>query len=73
MAVSTNISSTGLYFASATPLEVGTPIEILLRMPEEWLASRRANGFVGAVWRAYRNISPEITLAWAYSSTTTMS
>lgn len=33
--MSTNISSTGLYFASDTPFEVGTQVEILLRMPEE--------------------------------------
>jgi hypothetical protein len=35
MVISTNISSTGLYFASETPFSVGTQVEIVLRMPEE--------------------------------------
>lgn len=33
--MSTNISSTGLYFSSEVPFKVGTQVEILLRMPEE--------------------------------------
>lgn len=32
---SLNISRRGLFFASDTELQVGTPIEILLRMPRE--------------------------------------
>jgi hypothetical protein len=41
-AESENISQRGMYFMSAVPLKVGTPVEVSLRMPQE-LAGRVAS------------------------------
>jgi hypothetical protein len=30
-----NVSRGGFYFASSAPLQVGTPLEVMLRMPQE--------------------------------------
>jgi PilZ domain len=35
MALSSNISVSGLYLATDLPLKVGAPVEIAMRMPEE--------------------------------------
>lgn len=43
--VTANISATGLYLASELPLEVGTPLEISLLMPE------RVTGKPACEWR----------------------
>jgi hypothetical protein len=38
-----NISATGLYFISNLPLEVGTPVEMFLQVPEEVLGTSPRN------------------------------
>ena len=35
IAESENISQRGIYFETATPLKIGTPLEVSLRMPRE--------------------------------------
>ena len=41
-AESENISQRGMYFMTAVPLKIGTPVEVSLRMPQE-LAGRVAS------------------------------
>lgn len=42
IAESQNISPRGIYFETATPLKIGTPLEVSLRMPRE-LAGKSAS------------------------------
>jgi hypothetical protein len=55
-AESENISQRGIYFATTTPLKVGTPLEVSLKMPQE-LVGQQATSDVRCVARVVR-VSP---------------
>jgi hypothetical protein len=56
-AESENISQRGMYFMTAVPLKVGTPVEVSLRMPQE--LSGRLSSDVKCVARVV-HVSPSI-------------
>jgi hypothetical protein len=52
LAEAENISQRGIYFTTAVPLEVGMPLEVSLRMPQE--LGRKASTDVKCVARVVR-------------------